>query len=1103
MPTVKLLSLTALLLTLTGIASAQTVIADFDRAGLDLISVDDGVESRDVDIDSDGDNERVIVDADGGFQTVMSIPVPRSGTLLEQMMQRRVWSWQAQGEAANNPGNFLNNHLAINTNVRDTDDIDGDGDRSEPIGFRVLEGMAQSYTANRDFDTRYEKDLGDSPDGGALRSALQRWSGGEGQYFQIIVVQQTAPGARSEMAYDDFTLSGDPLEASEAAAPRTGPALDDDSPLPPGYVWWEAETPVDTNFPPVAQNPFGPQGSEQADILSRGAWIGVSGQRNQPLFLEYRVEVPDAASYQFFVRKFWHHGPYRYRWNDGEWVEPGRVALLDEASMRTHVGANWTHAGEVDLDAGTHTLRIELLENDGAAAFDAFVLASQPFEPAGRLRPGQRLNRAEDGWFAWEPGSWPEGAESPIDLSHLNEDQAGEHGFIRAEGVDFVHADTGEAVRFWAVNIGPGVARLDDASMRRLAAYLARHGVNLVRYHGLIGENRDLAEVDAELLERVHFMIGAMRDEGIYTGLSMYFPLWVRIPEGDEVQGYAGDQRPHGLLMFDERYEQRYRDYLHEILTAENPYTGTPMAEDPAVAYLEIQNEDSVFFWTFNPYRNLPEPLMQRIERQFGHWLAEQHGSIQQAMQRYNNERVRGDAPGDGRVGLLPPWNLVNQQDRPRSQDQAAFLTDAQRAFYDRMTEFVRDEVGFGGMVTASNWKTASNQVLGPLEYYTYAAGDFVDHHGYYGGPHEGDGSSYSLRRGHRYADRAAVRLDDQDADTPDGKSFGHPMFIPVWNQMPSTISEYNHPMPNRYRADMPVFAAVYGAMHGVDSVMHFATGGPGWDRTHGKFPIQSPVIFGQFPATALIYRTGMIDEADPVATVNLDLQDMVDLRGMPVRHEQNLDQLRAADVPEGGEQQIDDLDAIDPLAALVGQLHINVTPGNDQPSTVTDLSPYIDRDAMTVRSVNGQVHLDYGLGLLRLATPMAQGAVGFLEDAGEQTFEDLAITSPMHYASVLLVAMDDQPLAQSERMLLQVVTEDQNYGWRTTGGDDGGMRTITDMGAAPIQVREVAGTVRLLSGADDATITALDQNGLPTDDVQRGAEITLRPDVLYYLVER
>jgi hypothetical protein len=64
-------------------------------------------------------------------------------------------------------------------------------------------------------------------------------------------------------------------------------------------------------------------------------------------------------------------------------------------------------------------------------------------------------------------------------------------------------------------------------------------------------------------------------------------------------------------------------------------------------------------------------------------------------------------------------------------------------------------------------------------------------------------------------------------------------------------------------------------------------------------------------------------------------------------------------------------------------------------------------------------------------------------------------------------------------------------------------MRTITDMGAAPIQVREVAGTVRLLSGADDATITALDQNGLPTDDVQRGAEITLRPDVLYYLVER
>jgi hypothetical protein len=42
--------------------------------------------------------------------------------------------------------------------------------------------------------------------------------------------------------------------------------------------------------------------------------------------------VPQTATYEFYARKFWQHGPFRYRFDNGEWREVRRAALLDSAS---------------------------------------------------------------------------------------------------------------------------------------------------------------------------------------------------------------------------------------------------------------------------------------------------------------------------------------------------------------------------------------------------------------------------------------------------------------------------------------------------------------------------------------------------------------------------------------------------------------------------------------------------------------------------------------------------------------------------------------------------------------------------------------------------
>ncbi len=92
----------------------------------------------------------------------------------------------------------------------------------------------------------------------------------------------------------------------------------------------------------------------------------------------------------------------------------------------------------------------------------------------------------------------------------------------------------------------------------------------------------------------------------------------------------------------------------------------------------------------------------------------------------------------EGRVGFRPPWNVFTEK-APRDQDAAQFLLETQTRFYSDTYAFLR-QLGFKGCITASNWTTASPEVLGPLEKLSYMPGDFVDRHGYADCDDKGEG---------------------------------------------------------------------------------------------------------------------------------------------------------------------------------------------------------------------------------------------------------------------------------------------------------------------------------------------------------------------------
>jgi hypothetical protein len=861
------------------------------------------------------------------------------------------------------------------------------------------------------------------------------------------------------------------------------------------WVWWEAENPTSTNFP--EKHPYGPYDARGAELLSGGKWIGAS-EPGKTLFLEYEVAVPKDAEYRFFARKFWKHGPFKWRFDGGPWTECGRdIALLDGVELAKFIGANWVFLGKVKLKAGPRVLRIEMLETKGGGAFDCFLLTPGAFTARGKMKPGEKYGSAPEGWFPFEPDADPFAA-SPIDLRFLNEKTAGENGFIVARGDQFVHEKTGVPVRFWATNAGHDVLLRERDEIDRYARWHAKLGVNLVRLHGPLWRDDDPARIDEARLAQVHYLAAALKREGIYLNLSTYFPVWFRPKGVPGLEGYGGDKNTFATPFFNERFQELQKGWWKALLTPANPHTGLPLGRDPVVAQIEIVNEDSMFFWTFTPYQNVPEPQMEILERRFGSWLKERHGSLEAVFGKWGRDRVKGDDAAAGRAGFMPLWNLFNGR-TPRAQETAEFLALLQRRYFDGLHGYLKKDLGFKGCVTGSNWVTAEARLLGPLDKWSNAGCDFMDRHGYYGGPHEGERAGYSISKGDRYDDASALRF---DGGKKGERSFSLPIMDLAWNGKPSTISEINWTPPNRLRADFPLLCAAYGLLQGTDGFMFFATSEPGYSQTIGKFGIATPSTYGQFPATALMYRRGLVKTAEPVARLEVKLADLHALKGIPVSAPQNLDEFRRKDVPAGKALETAAPGSIDPLAFLVGRVEANVTEAGGL-SKITVLSPYLDRTKSVAKSLTGELSWNWESGLVTVDAPAAQGATGFLSKAGMLALKDLTIESPLDYGTILLVAMDGQPLRTSRRMLLQVFSEEQNHGWSAPGE---GVRAIAETGGPPLVVRKFEGKVALRRpDAAALKVKALDAGGYEDKAAKPGpaSALTLLPSTLYYVIEK
>jgi len=257
-----------------------------------------------------------------------------------------------------------------------------------------------------------------------------------------------------------------------------------------------------------------------------------------------------------------------------------------------------------------------------------------------------------------------------------------------------------------------------------------------------------------------------------------------------------------------------------------------------------------------------------------------------------------------------------------------------------------------------------------------------------------------------------------------------------------------------------------------------------------------------------LIYRRGYVQEAAPVVQEWRCLQDVWQRREPLVCEgsgfDPNRDRTRAQEDPSTSTR-------VHPLAFLAGPVRVSYSHSASS-NVIGDVALLVDQSARTVRSSTGELLLDYGRGLCTLDAPKAQGTCGFHTGAPEE-LQDVTIVCSNAYASITVVPLDDQPVAESTNVLVQVGTVARPYGWRTEpaqlvqaeGTVTSKCERILSVGGPPWNVERAEVNVTI-SNPKLRTAHVLDANGMIVDDVDSQREegklaFVFPADALYVVV--
>jgi len=438
--------------------------------------------------------------------------------------------------------------------------------------------------------------------------------------------------------------------------------------------------------------------------------------------------------------------------------------------------------------------------------------------------------------------------DMPVDLSFLYEKEkpAGKHGFLKVNGDRFVFED-GTVAKFWGTNFNSGANFPTHEYSEKVAGRLAKTGVNMVRFHQLDaewstpnifqftkGQNKtNTMNLDPVSMDHLDYLIYCLKQQGIYVYMDLLTYRRFRSGDGlESAEALSDAAKPY--CTFNKRLIDLQKKFNYDLWTHINPYTGMAYKDDPAIALVEVTNENDLFTQkvTLEPYRS-------ELEAMYRKWAAARKIKI-------SKEKV-----------------AFNQTD----ENQLDFYVEITRIYYNEMMQHMR-ETGVKIPIAGTNWSRGSAHLSAQL------AGDFTDSHAYwYSWQWQADNKKF-------LNESMTGSVDNMLPGLAFNRVSGKPFFV----------SEWDDPWPNEWRAESSLLLAAAGALQGwggycihtyrystdekVDMIGKPITSDAigGVYYRGGVFDtFNDPAKFGLFYHAALMFRRGDIAPSDKTAFVRLD----------------------------------------------------------------------------------------------------------------------------------------------------------------------------------------------------------------------------------------